>query len=58
MELIEYVTGVNMLKAFVSLALGQQPSVTVSDTNVSSAAIMFIVPDCGGKIRQIRALTR
>ena len=31
-ELIEYVTGVNMLKAFVSLALGQQPSVTVSDT--------------------------
>lgn len=53
-ELIEYVTGVNMLKAFVSLALGQQPSVTVSDTNVSSAAIMFIVPDCGGKIRQIK----
>ena len=43
-----------MLKAFVSLALGQQPSVTVSDTNVSSAAIMFIVPDCGGKIRQIK----
>lgn len=53
-ELIEYVTGVNMLKAFVSLALGQQPAVTVTDTGVSSAAIMFIVPDRGGKIKQIR----
>lgn len=55
-ELIEYVTGVNMLKVFVSLALGEQLSISVTNTDVCSAAIMFIVPNCGGKIKQIKGV--
>lgn len=55
-EIIEYVTGVNMLKAFVSLALGEEPSITVANTGVCSSAIMFIVPNRGGKIKQIKGV--
>jgi len=50
-ELIERVTDINLLKAFVALSLGKRPDITSKDCGVSSAAIMFIVPSQSGDIR-------
>lgn len=55
-ELIERVTAVNLLKAFVSLSLGESPEVTAKDCGVSSAAIAFIVPERGGVIKEMGGL--
>lgn len=52
-ELIERVTGINLLRVFVQLALGQEPSLTRTDMTAKSAAIMFYVPRQGGKIEKI-----
>ncbi|MCR5290776.1 MAG: ATP-grasp domain-containing protein [Treponema sp.] len=49
-ELIEKVKGINLLEIFADLALGIEPDLTCKKTNVKSAAILFYVPDRGGKI--------
>lgn len=52
-ELIERVTDINLLKAFISLSLGEHPEITPKDCGISSAAIMFIVPKRGGVIKRM-----
>lgn len=52
-ELIQRVTGVDMLEAFVDLAIGKQHELSLSSTAKSSAAVMFLVPPQGGKIREL-----
>jgi argininosuccinate lyase len=49
-ELIERVTGINLMRAFVDLALGIKPDVTPKGSGVISSAIMFLVPKRGGTI--------
>lgn len=53
-ELIDRVTGVNLLHAFVDLALGHRPQMEVNDTGVKSAAIKFFVPQRGGTVLNIQ----
>lgn len=55
-ELIERVTGIDLLQAFAELALGQQPSLAASDRGIRSAAVQFLVPSQGGKIASLRGL--
>lgn len=55
-ELIERVTGVNLLHAFVDLALNVKPSVTAKDCGIASAAVMFLVPPRSGTITQIQGI--
>jgi len=43
-ELIERVTGINLLAVQLDLALGRRPELSRRDTGVKSAAIKFLVP--------------
>jgi argininosuccinate lyase len=52
-ELIERVTDINLMKAFVALSLGERPEIAPRDCGVASAAIMFIVPARGGTIKRM-----
>lgn len=57
-ELIEHVTGINMLKMHIDLALGVKPD-TSSFTNVrGSAAVKFLVPNRGGVVEAVRGTER
>lgn len=49
-ELVERVTGIDLLAALIDLALGRRPDLSRSATGVSSAAIKFLVPPRGGKL--------
>lgn len=49
-ELMKRVTDIDLLHAFVDLALGNKPALSVKDTGVVSAAVMFLVPPQGGLI--------
>lgn len=49
-ELIHRVTGLDLLRAFVQLSLGQKPDFETKETGITSAAILFCVPDRGGKL--------
>ena len=49
-ELIKRVTDIDLLQAFVDLALGRTPSLASQDTGAASAAVLFLVPPQGGKI--------
>jgi len=53
-ELVQRVTGIDLLAAFTNLALGCRPDVTPRPTGVSSAAIKFLVPRRGGVIAKLR----
>jgi biotin carboxylase len=54
-ELIERVTGNDLLQAFVELSLGMRPELAkVGSSAVRSAAVMFLVPPQGGVIADIR----
>lgn len=55
-ELVERVTGINLLRAYAALALGREPDLQVKDTGIKSAAVKFIVPERGGKIAAISGL--
>lgn len=55
-ELIERVTGIDLLHAFVDLSLGRRPVIAATDRGIASAAVMFLVPPQGGTIAQIRGL--
>ncbi len=49
-ELVKRVTDVDLLRAFVDLALGREPALTAKETGVVSAAVTFLVPPQGGVI--------
>lgn len=55
-ELIEYVTGIRLLKVFLDLALGVSPVLEKKTTDIKSAAVMFLVPPHEGVIEEIRGL--
>lgn len=55
-ELVEQVTGVDLLRVQIELALGQRPTLQPRDTGVRSAAIAFLVPPRGGKVSALRGL--
>ncbi|NLH02132.1 MAG: ATP-grasp domain-containing protein [Clostridiales bacterium] len=55
-ELIERVKGINVLRAYTELALGQKPDLNIKDTGVESAAIKFLVPQHGGRIAGIEGV--
>ena len=47
-ELVERVTGIDLLAAQIDLALGQRPNLVRRETGVASAAIKFLVPPSAG----------
>ena len=49
-ELIQRVTGIDLLDAQIELALGREPDLRRRDTGVASAAIKFLVPPRGGYV--------
>lgn len=53
-ELIQNVTGVNMLNSFVDLSLGIKPKILKQDRGIKSSAIMFFVPQKSGVISRIQ----
>lgn len=57
-ELIERVTGINLLKIFIGLSLGEKPNLYPSDTGIVSAASLFFVPPHEGTINYIKGVER
>ncbi|OMF11349.1 carboxylate--amine ligase [Paenibacillus sp. FSL H7-0331] len=55
-ELIQRVTGIDLLQAFVELSLGLKPVLTIIDSGVASAAAMFLVPSQSGTITHIQGI--
>jgi argininosuccinate lyase len=55
-ELIERVTGIDMLQAFVELSLGRRPAVATRNHGIASAAVMFLVPPQGGTVARIEGV--
>ncbi|MGH3753639.1 MAG: ATP-grasp domain-containing protein [Pseudonocardiaceae bacterium] len=53
-ELVQHVTGIDMIAATIALALGERPDLTPADTGVRSAAIKFLVPERGGYLADLR----
>lgn len=49
-ELVERVTGIDLLNVFVDLSLGKTPNLEITDQGVRSAAIAFLVPPKRGTI--------
>ncbi|ALN89344.1 ATP-grasp domain-containing protein [Lysobacter gummosus] len=49
-ELIQRVTGIDLLDAQIELALGREPDLRRRDTGVASAAIKFLVPPRAGHV--------
>lgn len=49
-ELVQHVTGIDLLLAQIDLALGRKPDLTPRDTGVASAAIRFVVPPRAGRV--------
>jgi argininosuccinate lyase len=52
-ELVQRVTGVDLLAASIELALGRRPALAPGSGSARSAAIQFIVPRSGGVLRAI-----
>lgn len=52
-ELIQRVTGIDLLDAQIELALGREPDLTRKPTGVASAAIKFLVPPRGGHVATV-----
>jgi biotin carboxylase len=55
-ELIQRVTGIDLLQAFVELSLGMKPSITSTKSGITSAAVMFLVPPQSGTITQVHGI--
>lgn len=53
-ELIQRVTGIDLLEAQIDLALGRRPALAREATGVHSAAIKFLVPPRGGQLAALR----
>ncbi|WP_078553787.1 ATP-grasp domain-containing protein [Bacillus alkalicellulosilyticus] len=53
-ELIERVTGINLLHAFVDLSLGKKPTITAKEQGITSAAAIFLVPPQSGTVTTIQ----
>lgn len=52
-ELINLVCGVEILRAFIDLSLGEKPIFSLKKTDKVSASIMFLTPKQGGRIFKI-----
>lgn len=55
-ELITRVTGINLLKVFVELALGKAPDLERTETGIKSAAVKFLTPPRAGTIAEVHGL--
>lgn len=55
-ELIQRVTGIDLLEAQIDLALGRKPGLAREATGVSSAAIKFLVPPRAGRLNALQGL--
>ncbi len=55
-ELVELVTGVDILKAFVELSLGIRPFSKISEEKYKSAAVAFLVPPKEGMLQGFSGL--
>ena len=55
-ELIQRVTGIDLLDAQIELALGRKPDLAPRATGVSSAAIKFLVPPRGGRVDSVEGV--
>lgn len=53
-ELVERVTGIDLLLAQIDLALGRTPDLARRDTGVASAAIRFVTPPRAGTLAALR----
>jgi len=52
-ELIQRVTKIDMLEAFVALSLGQRPKQEAGERSVASAAVAFFVPSRSGTVAEV-----
>jgi argininosuccinate lyase len=52
-ELVQRVTGLDLLAATIELSLGRSPSLAAGSGSARSAAIQFIIPPSGGVLRAI-----
>lgn len=57
-ELIQRVTGIDLLDAQIELALGREPDLQRRDTGVRSAAIKFLVPPRAGRVTALHGAER
>lgn len=57
-ELVELVTGVNLLENFIDIAIGKNPNTTMLEKNIKSAASIFIVPSEEGTIESISGIEK
>jgi argininosuccinate lyase len=57
-ELVQLVTGVNLVEALVHLALGQQPDVATRPTGTASAAVSLLLAPRAGCLREITGVER
>ncbi|MCD1257693.1 ATP-grasp domain-containing protein [Paenibacillus athensensis] len=55
-ELIERVTGLDLLQAFVELSLGIKPALARKDRGIISAAALFLVPPQCGTITHVQGI--
>lgn len=55
-ELIQRVTGIDLLDAQIELALGREPDLARRPTGVSSAAIKFLVPPRAGRVAAVEGV--
>ncbi len=49
-ELVNYVTGIDLVNIFIDLAIGEKPDLTVVENSFASAAIRFLVPTRDGTV--------
>lgn len=55
-ELIQRVSGIDLLQSFVELSLGLKPSIESRKSGIGSAAVMFLVPPQGGVVAGVDGL--
>ena len=53
-ELVERVTGIDLLAAQIDLALGRRPDFAGRPTGIRSAAIKFLIPPRAGRVSNVR----
>jgi argininosuccinate lyase len=53
-ELVQRVTGIDLLAAQIDLSLGRRPELRPQETGVASAAVKFLVPPHGGRLLAMR----
>ncbi|GGI44917.1 hypothetical protein GCM10008018_09490 [Paenibacillus marchantiophytorum] len=53
-ELIQNVTDIHLLQAFVDISLGSKPYIAPQNNGITSSAVMFLVPPHGGKLTRIQ----